>query len=90
MKKQAKVVVYSKTYCPFCIRAKYLLNSLDVEYQVISVDGKPSLQDEMAKMAGARTVPQVFIDDKPIGGSDDLSALHRANKLEALLYPDSE
>ncbi|MRX28235.1 glutaredoxin 3 [Kangiella sp. HZ709] len=89
MKQQAKIVIYTKTYCPYCIRAKQLLNSLELDYQEISVDGKPQLQDEMAKMAGKRTVPQVFIDDTPIGGCDDLFALRRANKLEALVFTNA-
>ncbi len=89
MKEQAKLVIYTKVYCPYCIRAKHLLNSLNLNYQEISVDGKPQLQDEMVRLAGVRTVPQIFINDKPIGGCDDLHALHRANKLEALIYPAS-
>ncbi len=86
-KPQAEIVIYSKSYCPFCIRAKQLLDSLQLDYQEISVDGKPELQDKMAQMAGARTVPQIFVDSKPIGGCDDLQALYRANELEALVYP---
>lgn len=88
-KKQAELVIYTKRYCPFCVRAKHLLDSLELVYEEISVDGNPELQNTMAKMAGARTVPQVFINQKPIGGSDDLHALYRANKLEALVYPAS-
>ncbi len=85
VKQQAKIVVYTKAYCPFCIRAKHLLNSLELDYQEISVDGKPQLQDEMAKLAGRCTVPQIFINDKPIGGCDDLFAMHRAGEFEALV-----
>ncbi|WP_251358912.1 glutaredoxin 3 [Kangiella sp. TOML190] len=88
-KPQADIVIYTKSYCPFCIRAKHLLDSLALSYQEISVDGKPELQNEMAQMAGARTVPQIFVDQKPIGGNDDLQALYRANKLDALVYPTS-
>lgn len=87
MKEQAKLVVYTKAYCPFCIRAKQLLNSLELDYQEISVDGKPELQNEMAQLAGRRTVPQIFINDSPIGGCDDLFALYRASKLEAMVFP---
>lgn len=89
MKEQAKIVIYTKTYCPFCIRAKQLLKSLELQYEEISVDGKPKLQDEMAELAGRRTVPQIFICDDPIGGCDDIFALHRAGKLEALVYPNA-
>lgn len=87
MKEQATIVIYTKRFCPFCVRAVQLLDSLELKYEQISVDGKPQLQDEMAQLAGRRTVPQIFIDDAPIGGCDDIFALHRANKLDALVYP---
>ncbi|NVJ64842.1 MAG: glutaredoxin 3 [Gammaproteobacteria bacterium] len=86
MKTQANIVIYTKSYCPFCIRAKQLLDSLELNYQEISVDGKPQLQDEMAQLAGRRTVPQIFINEHPIGGCDDMFALHRSNELEAMVF----
>lgn len=86
---QSEVVIYTKRFCPYCIKAKHLLDSLSVNYQEIPVDGKPELQDAMAEKAGGRTVPQIFIAAKPIGGCDDLHALHRANNLEVLIFPSA-
>lgn len=85
MKEQAEIVIYTKTYCPYCIRAKQLLNSLELDYHEISVDGKPQLQDHMAQLAGRRTVPQIFINGNPIGGCDEMFALYRAGEFEAMV-----
>jgi glutaredoxin 3 len=82
----AKVEIYTKMFCGYCHRAKRLLASKGVDYVEydITMDGKK--RDEMrARAPGARTVPQIFIDDAAIGGSDDLAALDREGKLDALL-----
>jgi len=79
------VVVYSSDYCPYCSRAKYLLASKGVAFEEIKVDGKPQLRAEMTKKAGRTSVPQIWIGEKHIGGCDDLYALERAGKLDALL-----
>ncbi|MFI8394741.1 MULTISPECIES: glutaredoxin 3 [unclassified Pseudomonas] len=79
------VVVYSSDYCPYCSRAKHLLASKGVAFEEIKVDGKPQLRAEMTKKAGRTSVPQIWIGDKHIGGCDDLYALERAGKLDALL-----
>ena len=82
----AKVVIYSSNYCPFCIRAKQLLDKKRADYKEISVDGRPAIRSEMTRLAGGRTsVPQIWIGDKHVGGCDDLFALERAGKLDALL-----
>ena len=82
----AQVVIYSKNTCPYCVRAKTLLKMLGQDYTEINIDQDPSKVAEMLeKSQGARTVPQIFIDDKHIGGSDDLQALHDAGQLKALL-----
>ncbi|CAG8864312.1 Glutaredoxin 3 [Pseudomonas fluorescens] len=79
------VIVYSSDYCPYCSRAKYLLQSKDVAFEEIKVDGKPQLRAEMSQKAGRTSVPQIWIGDTHVGGCDDLFALERAGKLDALL-----
>ncbi|WP_085581811.1 MULTISPECIES: glutaredoxin 3 [unclassified Pseudomonas] len=79
------VVVYSSDYCPYCSRAKHLLASKGVAFDEIKVDGKPQVRAEMAQKAGRTSVPQIWIGGKHVGGCDDLYALERAGKLDALL-----
>lgn len=83
---QPKIEIYTKAYCGYCYRAKRLLDEKGVEYTEYDITLGGPKQDEMrARAPGAMTVPQIFIDDKAIGGSDDLSALDHAGKLDALL-----
>ncbi|WP_434561128.1 glutaredoxin 3 [Pseudomonas sp. R1-6] len=79
------VVVYSSDYCPYCSRAKHLLQSKGVAFEEIKVDGKPQLRAEMTQKAGRTSVPQIWIGGTHVGGCDDLYALERAGKLDALL-----
>ncbi|MGY3640568.1 glutaredoxin 3 [Pseudomonas sp. PK-RTE-24] len=81
----SEVIVYSSDYCPYCSRAKHLLASKGVAFEEIKVDGKPQLRAEMTKKAGRTSVPQIWVGAKHIGGCDDLYALERAGKLDALL-----
>lgn len=82
----AKVEIYSKAMCPYCDRAKQLLDAKSVAYTEIRVDKNPTEFEIMLKRAeGRRTFPQIFINDKPIGGFDDMWALEQAGKLDALL-----
>lgn len=81
-----KVVVYSTKTCPYCDRAKALLNKLGVPYEEILVDDNPKLRTEMEQKSGRRTVPQIFIDNRSIGGYDDLNALYTSGKLNELLF----
>lgn len=81
----AKVVVYGTEYCPYCFRARQLLDSKNVNYTYIAVDNSPSLRSEMEQLSGRYTVPQIFIDDEPIGGCDDLYQLDANGKLDAML-----
>lgn len=82
----ARVEIYSTMFCPYCARAKSLLDKKGVEYENIDILDDTSKRDEMVERAGGRqTVPQIFIDGKHVGGSDDLYALERAGKLDALL-----
>jgi len=82
----ARVEVYAKTFCPYCVRAQHLLDSKGIDYQlyVIGFDGPK--RDEMIKRAkGRTTVPQIFVDDRHIGGCDDLMRLEHAGQLDRLL-----
>jgi glutaredoxin 3 len=79
------VEIYTKTTCPYCWRAKHLLNAKGVEYREIVVDfGGPEKQAMIQRANGRMTVPQIFIGERHVGGCDDLMALERAGKLEAL------
>ena len=82
----ARVEVYSTIFCPYCARAKALLERKGVAFENIDVLEDPSRRDEMVQRAGGRTtVPQIFIDGNPIGGCDELMALDRAGRLDPLL-----
>lgn len=81
----AHVVMYSSQWCPFCVRAKQLLERKGVSFEDISVDGRPAVRNEMARKAGRTSVPQIWINDFHVGGCDDLYALERAGRLDALL-----
>lgn len=79
------VIVYSSDYCPYCMRAKYLLQSKGAAFQEIKVDGKPQVRAEMTQKAGRTSVPQIWIGSTHVGGCDELHALEGAGKLDALL-----
>jgi glutaredoxin 3 len=80
------VEIYTTRYCPYCVAAKSLLKRKGVAFTEIAVDGDWSLRDRMIERANGRmTVPQIFIGDVHVGGSDDLHALERAGKLDPLL-----
>ena len=80
------VVVYSKDYCPYCVKAKNLLTKKGIAFEEIDITNDSKKQEEMlAKAEGRRTVPQIFINDKSIGGYDDLHALDTEGKLDSLL-----
>lgn len=82
----AKVEIYSKDYCPYCHRAKALLTEKGVVFVDYDITmGGPKREEMLARANGGTTVPQIFINDQHIGGSDDLAALERAGKLDALL-----
>ena len=82
----ANVEIYTWTYCPFCIRAKALLDKKGVEYQEYAIDGDEAARDKMALRAnGKRSLPQIFISDRHIGGCDDIYALEAQGELDSLL-----
>lgn len=69
-----KILIYSTAVCPYCVRAKKLLQDMGLEYSEIRVDLDNKERDKMVALSGRFTVPQIFIDDKHIGGCDDLYA----------------
>lgn len=79
------VYLYTTRFCPFCIRAKQLLDARGVEYVELSVDGDRELRQEMMDKSGRHTVPQIWIGEKHVGGCDDLMALQRSGALDELL-----
>lgn len=79
------VIIYTSKTCPFCLQALHLLDSKGVSYQNICVDGRPEIRQEMTEKAGRTSVPQIWIGDHHVGGCDDLHALERDGKLDALL-----
>ncbi len=79
------VVIYSSNHCPYCTRAKDLLQRKQLNYKEIRVDQDENQMAKMVELSGRRTVPQIFINDKPIGGFDDLWALEQQGKLDLLL-----
>ena len=82
----AKVVMYSTAVCPFCVMAERLLKSKGIEdIEKIRVDLEPQRRQEMMERTGRRTVPQIYVGERHIGGYDDLSALDRAGGLDPLL-----
>ncbi len=82
----AKVEIYTWRTCPFCVRAKNLLTRKKVEFTEYSIDGDEAARDKMAQRAnGRRSVPQIFINDRHVGGCDDIHALDAQGKLDELL-----
>jgi glutaredoxin 3 len=82
----ARVEIYTKFGCPYCARAKALLGGKGVKYEEYDIGSEPGKREEMLGRANGRhTVPQIFIADRHIGGSDDLAELERGGKLDAML-----
>lgn len=81
-----KVTIYTTPLCPYCVRAKHLLKKKGVSYEEVDVFMDTGARDSMEmKSGGSRTVPQIFVGDKHLGGCDDLYALENAGTLDALL-----
>ena len=82
----AKVEIYTKTFCGFCVRARHLLEAKGVEFEEYVIDGGGPKREEMIQRANGRTtVPQIFIDGRHVGGCNDLYELEREGKLNELL-----
>ncbi|MBI4866318.1 MAG: glutaredoxin 3 [Candidatus Wallbacteria bacterium] len=80
-----RIVIYTKSYCPYCHRAKALLQKKGATFQEIDVTNDPAREEEMLKKSGRDTVPQIWIGDMHVGGCDDLHALDAAGRLDGLL-----
>lgn len=82
---QPKIVMYSTEFCSYCAAARMLLKKKGLDYEDILVSGNTELRQKMERLSGRRTVPQIFINEKPIGGFDDLYALDKDGRLDAIL-----
>ena len=81
-----KILIYTTPYCPFCLRAKDLLNKKKINFTEVDLIKNPEKFDEMIKKSkGARTVPQIFVDDTHIGDCDYIHDLENQNKLDKIL-----
>jgi glutaredoxin 3 len=80
-----RVTVYTKENCTYCLRAKRLLEGKGVAYEEIPVEGRDELRVWLADASGQKTVPQIFVGDRPLGGFSDVAALDREGKLDAIL-----
>jgi glutaredoxin 3 len=84
----ATVEIYTKSFCPYCARAKKLLGDKGIAFEEFEISGGGEKREEMIKRAGgSTTVPQIFIDGSHVGGSDDLATLEREGKLDSMLSP---
>lgn len=81
------VFLYTTRFCPYCVRARELLDAKQVSYNDIAVDGSPQLRQEMMERSGRHTVPQIWIGEQHVGGYDDLALLERQGSLDKLLTP---
>lgn len=84
-----KVTMYSTRFCPFCMRARALLQQKHVPCKDIAVDGNPGLREEMIEKSGRYTVPQIWIGQQHIGGCDELMQLERSGELDRLLFDET-
>ena len=81
----ANVKLYSADWCPFCIRAKKLLESKNIKFEEFNVDETPGMREEIVAKTGQKTIPQIFINDEFIGGFTELAALDDKGELESLV-----
>ena len=81
----ARVLMYSTGVCPFCLMAERLLRAKGVDIEKVRVDLEPERRQEMMTRTGRRTVPQIYVGDRHVGGYDELAALDRAGGLDPLL-----
>jgi glutaredoxin 3 len=81
----ARVKIYTRRWCGYCVAAERLLTQKGIAYEQIDATGDPALRRWLVETTGRSSVPQIFIDGAPIGGYDDLRALERSGRLDALL-----
>ncbi len=79
------LTLYTKDYCPYCIKAKNLLDSLGATYEEIDITSTPEIIVELSKKSGMRTLPQIFLDDECLGGFDSINTLNNQGKLREKL-----
>ncbi|MDX1505844.1 MAG: glutaredoxin 3 [Spongiibacter sp.] len=84
----AAVKIFTTRFCPFCVRAKQLLDRKGVAYDETAVDGRNDLREDLLKRTGRRTVPQIWVGDTHVGGCDELYTLERSGRLDELLAAD--
>lgn len=77
--------MYGTPYCSYCMAARMLLEKKGVAFDEISVSGDPAMREQMEKLSGRRSVPQIFVGDQPVGGFDDLYTLDQEGELDKLL-----
>jgi glutaredoxin 3 len=79
------IIIYTTTHCPYCVKAKNLLNKKQIEFKEIDITDDQARQEMITKSGGKKTVPQIFINNQNIGGYDDLYELEKQDKLDDLL-----
>jgi len=79
------IEIYTKHRCPYCVRAKALLQKKGLAYREIDVEGRDELRVWLAEASGQKTVPQIFVDGRPLGGFSDIDALDKQGKLDPIL-----
>ena len=84
---KAKIVMYATEWCPYCSRARHLLASKGVPFEEIDIDARPEARAEMLARGGRHSVPQIFIGDIHVGGSDELLAREASGTLDPLINP---
>jgi glutaredoxin 3 len=81
--------MYTTAYCPYCVRARRLLDAKGVSYRDIRVDAEPGLRQEMIRLSGRRTVPQIWVGQQHVGGCTELYDLERRGQLDSMLAEDA-
>lgn len=85
MTSMTDILLYTTSWCPYCVRAKMLLDHKGLEYREINLDREPAKRLEMMERSGRRTVPQIFFGETHVGGCDDLFALERQGSIDEML-----
>ncbi len=84
------VKMYTTSFCPYCYKAKDILDRMGIEFEEINIQGNPGMRDEIEKLTGRRDVPQIFINDQHIGDDDDLAELMHSGKLHEIFNIEGE
>lgn len=85
MTEQVRVVMYGTPYCSYCTAARMLLRKKGIAFDEISVAGDAAMREQMERLSGRRSVPQIFVGDQPVGGFDELYTLDQEGRLDKLL-----